>query len=73
MLFWGIFVVSLVDNFLRPILIGSRAKLPILFLFFGLLGGVKVYGPMGIFLGPLVIALLIAFVRIYKEEYSQKS
>lgn len=66
---WGTFLVSLVDNFLRPILIGSRAGLPILFLFFGILGGIKVYGPMGLFLGPLVVALLVAFVRIYREEY----
>ncbi len=66
---WGAFLVSLVDNFLRPILIGSRAGLPILFLFFGILGGIKVYGPMGLFLGPLVVALLVAFVKIYREEY----
>ena len=70
---WGVLVISLVDNFLRPILIGSRAKLPILFLFFGILGGIKVYGPMGIFLGPLVVALLIAFIKIYREEYSHIS
>lgn len=66
---WGALVVSLVDNFLRPIVIGSRAKLPILFLFFGLLGGIKIYGAMGLFLGPLVVALLIAFARIYREEF----
>ena len=71
LLVWGALVVSLVDNFLRPILIGSRTKLPILFLFFGILGGIKVYGLMGIFLGPLVVALLIAFIKIYREEYSQ--
>ncbi|MBI1979689.1 MAG: AI-2E family transporter [Elusimicrobia bacterium] len=69
LLIWGILVVSTIDNFIRPIVIGTRAKLPILFLFFGLLGGVKIYGPLGIFLGPLVIGLLIAFIRIYREEY----
>ncbi len=67
--FWGAFVVSLIDNFIRPIIIGSRAKLPILFLFFGLLGGIKIYGAMGIFLGPLIVALLIAFIKIYREEF----
>ncbi len=66
---WGAGVVSIVDNFLRPYLIGSRAKLPILFLFFALLGGIKVYGFMGLFLGPLVVALVIAFIKIYREEY----
>lgn len=70
LLIWGMFVVGLVDNFLRSILIGSKARLPIFFLFFGLLGGVRVYGPMGLFLGPLVLALLIAFIAVYREEYS---
>jgi predicted PurR-regulated permease PerM len=70
LLAWGVLVVSLVDNFLRPLIIGNRAKLPMLFLFFSILGGVKVYGPMGIFLGPLVLALLLAFINIYREEYS---
>lgn len=70
---WGLLVVSLVDNFLRPILIGSKARLPILFLFFGILGGIKVYGPMGLFLGPLVVALMIAFIRIYREEFQKQT
>jgi predicted PurR-regulated permease PerM len=69
LLLWGVLVVSLVDNFLRPLIIGSRAKLPMLFLFFGILGGVKMYGPMGIFLGPLVLALVMAFINIYREKY----
>jgi len=69
---WGLFVVSLVDNFLRPILIGYKARLPVLFLFFGILGGIKIYGPMGLFLGPLVIALVLAFIRIYREEYQKE-
>ncbi|HOW28076.1 MAG TPA: AI-2E family transporter [Elusimicrobiota bacterium] len=71
-LLWGGLVVSLVDNFLRPYLVGTRAKLPILFLFFGILGGIKVYGPTGLFLGPLVVAMLIAFVKIYREMYASK-
>ncbi len=69
LLAWGFLVVSIVDNFLRPVVIGNRAKLPMLFLFFGILGGLKVYGPTGILLGPLVVALLMAFIRIYEEEY----
>jgi predicted PurR-regulated permease PerM len=70
---WGALIVSLTDNFLRPFLIGSKAKLPILFLLFGILGGIKVYGPKGLFLGPLVVALVLAFIRIYREEYPQES
>ena len=65
-------VVSTVDNFLRPVLIGSETNLPFLVLFLGLVGGVKVYGPMGLFFGPLIVALILAFIKIYREEYSYR-
>ncbi|MCX5786152.1 MAG: AI-2E family transporter [Elusimicrobia bacterium] len=64
---WGGLVVGLLDNFLRPILIGKEAKLPIFLLFLGIFGGIKVYGPLGIFLGPLLISCVIVFLQIYKE------
>ena len=66
---WGFFIVGLADNFLRPILIGDRTRLPYLAVFLGLVGGIKVYGPMGIFFGPLIAALILAFAQIYREEY----
>lgn len=66
---WGLLVVSLIDNILRPLLISADAKLPILLLFFGMLGGLKVYGITGIILGPITIALLMAFINIYRREY----
>ena len=64
---WGGFVVGLLDNILRPILIGQEAKLPVFLLFLGIFGGIKVYGPLGIFLGPLLISCVIVFLQIYKE------
>ncbi len=66
---WGLLVVSMIDNFLRPVLISADAKLPILLLFFGMLGGLKVYGVTGVILGPVTIALLMAFINIYRREY----
>ncbi len=69
---WGFFVVSLVDNFLRPVLIGGGTRIPFLAVFLGLVGGIQVYGPKGLFLGPLVVALILAFVRIYREEYANR-
>lgn len=68
---WGLILVSLPDNFLKPMLIGKKAKLPTLFLFFGILGGLKVYGFLGILFGPLIVTLLTAFLQIYREEYSE--
>jgi predicted PurR-regulated permease PerM len=67
---WGTVLVSLPDNFLKPMLIGKKAKLPTLFLFLGILGGLQVYGFLGILFGPLIVALLTAFVQIYREEYA---
>ncbi|MFA6434791.1 MAG: AI-2E family transporter [Elusimicrobiales bacterium] len=67
LLLWGLLVIGLIDNIIRPILIGQKAKLPIFLLFLGIFGGLRVYGPIGIFMGPLLISCLIVFLQIYKE------
>lgn len=68
LLIWGAGVVSLADNFLKPIIIGEKANLPIFLLFFGILGGLQVYGVLGGLIGPLVITSVLAFSKIYREE-----
>jgi predicted PurR-regulated permease PerM len=70
--FWGALVIGLTDNFLRPIFIGKKTKLPVLLLFLGLFGGLMVYGPIGMILGPLLISCLIVFLEIYRKEISIK-
>jgi len=69
---WGIALVSLPDNFLKPLLIGRKAKLPSFFLFIAILGGLQVYGIFGVLFGPIVVTLLFAFVQIYREEYGER-
>ncbi len=69
---WG-GLVSLVDHLMRPWLIGSEAKLPIFWLFFTTIGGLKVYGFLGIFLGPIILSLGMAFLAIYRELYLKSS
>jgi predicted PurR-regulated permease PerM len=66
---WGAAVVGLVDNFLRPVVVGERANLPVLLLLLAVLGGIQVYGLIGALLSPLLVALFLAFVRIYREQY----
>ena len=66
LLAWGIFV-TLIDNVLRPILVSGRADVGTLTVFIGVLGGVAAFGPIGVFLGPLVLALVIALVRFTLE------
>jgi len=70
LLVYGSLVISMVDNVLRPLLIGGQTRLPTLFLFFGILGGVQTYGVLGIFLGPVLLAIVIAFIRIYQEQFT---
>jgi len=64
---WGAGVAT-VDNFLRPILVSGRAHVGTLTVFIGVLGGVAAFGAIGIFLGPLVLALVIAVVRFVLEQ-----
>ncbi len=70
LLVWGTLVISMVDNVVRPLVIGSRTNLPTLFLFFGILGGLQAYGLVGVFLGPVLLATIVAFLKIYREEYA---
>lgn len=64
---WGAAVVGLADNFVKPLLISGRAEIPTLAVFIGVLGGLATFGLVGMFLGPLVIALAIALLRFADE------
>lgn len=68
---WGTFAVSGIDNWIKPMFIGGRARLPTFLLLMSILGGLKVYGFVGVFLGPVVLAVLITFVEIYRELYGE--
>ena len=64
----GLFGISMVDNIIKPLLIGEKTKLPYFLLFFGILGGIQLYGLVGIFLAPVVLSLFFALVKIYQER-----
>jgi predicted PurR-regulated permease PerM len=70
MLVWGALIVSTADNFVKTLVIGGRARLPTFLLLFALLGGLQVYGFLGVFLGPVILAILLAFTDIYRELYA---
>jgi predicted PurR-regulated permease PerM len=70
MIAWALGVVGLADNFLRPIFISGRAEISTLPVFIGAIGGVAAFGPIGLFLGPIVIALVLAFIRFAEEARS---
>ncbi len=68
---WGIVLVTLPDNFLKPWIIGKKAKIPTFVLFIALLGGLQAFGVLGILFGPVVVTLLAVFIQIYREEYAE--
>jgi predicted PurR-regulated permease PerM len=64
---WGTLVIGTVDNFLRPKLVGEKTKLHELFIFFSVLGGLKVFGLLGIVLGPVVLAITLALLDVFRQ------
>jgi predicted PurR-regulated permease PerM len=67
---WGAFELFVVDKTLRPRLVGGPIKLPFLPTFFGLVGGVKTMGIVGLFVGPVLMALLVASWREWLHDDS---
>jgi predicted PurR-regulated permease PerM len=67
MMIWGALLVSLVDNVVRPMLVSGRANVGTLTVFIGVLGGLAAFGAIGLFLGPVVLALIIALIRFMLE------
>lgn len=62
----GIFVISMVDNILKPLIIGGRTKMPTVIIFFTVLGGIKLFGLLGLIMGPLVFALFLSVFEIFR-------
>lgn len=68
LLLWGVLVVSWVDNLVRPLVISSSTRTPFLLVMFGVLGGLGAFGLIGLFLGPVVLAVLMAVWREWLGE-----
>ncbi len=67
LLVWSIIVTTL-DNFLRPMLIRKGADLPLLLIFSGVIGGMLAFGLVGIFIGPVVLAVTYTLFEAWTEE-----
>jgi predicted PurR-regulated permease PerM len=65
---WGAGVISTADNIVRPLVLSGRVKLHTLLIFFSLLGGVKAFGIIGLFLGPIIVSVAMALLEILQEE-----
>lgn len=65
---WGALVVSWADNLIRPLVVSAAVRLHFLLVFFGVLGGLAVFGLIGLFLGPVVLAVLVGVWREWLGE-----
>ncbi|HYV48007.1 MAG TPA: AI-2E family transporter, partial [Myxococcaceae bacterium] len=65
---WGLLVVGLVDNVVKPLLVKRGMSLHGAVVFFALLGGLSVFGPVGLLIGPMVVAFFLALIRIHQRD-----
>jgi len=73
MAIYGLVIVSGVDNFLKPLLISRGSSLPFVLVFFGVLGGVIAFGFIGLFLGPVLLAVGYTLLREWARPSSSSS
>ncbi len=63
LLLWGALAVSWIDNLIRPLVISNQTRIPFLLVLFGVLGGIAAFGLVGLFVGPVILAILMAVWR----------
>jgi predicted PurR-regulated permease PerM len=68
MLAWGAGIISTADNIVRPLVLSGKVKLHTLLIFFSLLGGVRAFGIIGLFTGPIIVSVAMALLKILEEE-----
>lgn len=64
---WGMLLVATIDNFLRPLLVSQRGQVATLTVFLGALGGAAAMGPIGLLLGPVILALALSILQFLAE------
>jgi len=68
LLFWSAAIVSQIDHLLRTWVISQRANMHPILMFFALLGGVKAFGPLGLFIGPVVVSVTLVALAMLREN-----
>lgn len=72
LLLWGALVVSWIDNVIRPIVLAKSVKIPFLLAFFGVIGGLSAFGFVGLFLGPVILAIAFAVWQAWLETHPDR-
>jgi predicted PurR-regulated permease PerM len=69
---WGLFVVGLVDNVVKPLLVRGGMQMPAAVVFFALLGGLAAFGGIGLVFGPLLVSLFVTLLRMFERDFVVK-
>jgi predicted PurR-regulated permease PerM len=73
LVFFGVFVIGLIDNVLRPLLVGRDTRMPDYLILLSTLGGLTVFGPSGFVMGPIIAALFLTIWMMFAREHSAAS
>jgi predicted PurR-regulated permease PerM len=65
---YGMIIISGLDNIIRPKIIGNKAKVHPVIILIGVLGGLYLFGPVGVIVGPLMLALFVTFIKAYEID-----
>jgi len=69
LLIWGALVVSMIDNLVRPLAMKEGVEMPGVVLLFAILGGMRAFGFIGLLLGPLLVAMMVSMIGIYRDLF----
>jgi len=72
LIFLSFFVVGMIDNLIRPLFIEGRAKMNTLMVFLSIMGGISYFGVLGMIFGPIIVAVGITFLELYKLEFQSE-
>jgi predicted PurR-regulated permease PerM len=70
LLIWCSIALAIIDNFIKPMAMKHGTQLPTLALFLGILGGLEMYGPLGLFAGPAIMSIFASLLKVYRKEYA---
>ena len=68
LLLWGFLVVSTIDNVIRPLVISGASRVPFLVVLIGVVGGLKAFGAIGLFIGPVILAVLLSVWQAWLKQ-----
>jgi predicted PurR-regulated permease PerM len=69
---WGMLVVGTIDNLLRPLLVGNRLKLHTVLAFMSVVGGLILFGPAGLILGPVALTFTMVLLETWPSRTNQR-